>query len=276
VHNPSGSQIFRRIFARSSTSVGGAQRAAHRPETAGRLAERAGPWLLPGSVTQGKQQVILPDMVSARTVPAFQLPPPLAGGGRRKVPASPRPAARLTACAAQPSASVANLPEVATPFGLAPSPGKTGTLGANLFPLPILGDYGWILNCWRLREEGGGEAVTARISEAADRVSLAFDRDARLAADAPAITGIVTGDYNVRSACQRIASPGDTMLTFFDRRDMPLKTQVSIVPAASAAGDSFWTAPALTFLDVTSVGDETFAVRDVRPLRRSRGQYPTG
>jgi hypothetical protein len=144
-------------------------------------------------------------------------------------------------------------------FGLAEASGLTGTLAANLYCLPILGRYGWILNSWRLRDKQLDFPVAVQIENDSRRLVFSFES----AADYPkakTIPGIVTGNYNVSSALAELsASSTDThTLTFDDKPGKQLRTHVSINSPRIMASDTetLWSANGL---QVASVGHSSQA-----------------
>jgi hypothetical protein len=138
-------------------------------------------------------------------------------------------------------------------IGLVPQEGTTGTCTANLWPLPILGGYGWNLFVWR-RSAMTDHAVSAHVHDlSSTKFSLSIvprEETARSADVAENIPGVVTGDYNVAAALQSMcASPLDGYrLDFMDQpanNFLNLKTQVTVARRASAPSvksDSFWDA----------------------------------
>lgn len=128
---------------------------------------------------------------------------------------------------------------------------RAGT-SANLFPVPIIGSYGWILNAWRLREPERFCPVSVRVTDQARRLSLSFEEvDGMPDKKAKSIVGVVTGDYNVSDAIRELGgndSISDHELTFFDKTGKKLLTEVSQpdLPSISSKA-TLWSAPGLQF-----------------------------
>lgn len=157
---------------------------------------------------------------------------------------------------------------MSSPFGLAEHAGATGTLAANLFPLPIVGSYGWILNTWRLRQPSDWLRVSVRVHCQSRRLTMAFKKDEEMTdSKCKKIHGIVTGNYAVKSALSELGSTdADCVLTFFDKPRESLTTHVSTSEVFShhPTTASLWTARGLLYAKRNKRDDGGLEILDVR------------
>lgn len=130
---------------------------------------------------------------------------------------------------------------------LQPVPGPTGTLCANLFPLPVLGAYGWILNVWK-HNHFKDDVVAIKVSQSCLSISLGWeageaDVDSATALAGRTLNGTVTGNYNVASALEKLGAYSSATLAVSNNQKR-LSTKISAL-SCPPAELSFWSCQSL-------------------------------
>jgi hypothetical protein len=150
-------------------------------------------------------------------------------------------------------------------IGLVPAAGTTGTCAANLWPIPVLGAYGWNLFVWKRADMHENVVCVRAHDEAATKLTFSIVPEAATEhqTECRTISGIVTGDYNVASALAQLhASAGaGYRLTFLDglaSSFMHLKTKVTREESAAPRSlGQFWSSDSLHFRALGSVGAQS-------------------
>lgn len=95
-------------------------------------------------------------------------------------------------------------------------PGTTGILAANLWPIPVLGEYGWALFVWRRNDlKNLCVEVAFNKKQDPDHFAISFastSHSSYLPSSSEHhdhIRGIVTGDFNVRDALRSLPGTDD-------------------------------------------------------------------
>lgn len=169
----------------------------------------------------------------------------------------------------------------ARPAFLNDTPGTTGTLCANLFPLPILGGYGWLLNVWN-HKELRDDSVVVCACKSGRTLSFELEPSKTDPHDATqsgndVVKGVVTGNYNVASALAQMGEYSDAVLTV-SNGPRQLTTRVS-VSQESHSTNSFWSCPSLLFLTASDASvSSDISINDVfvdenPPPRKSKFEY---
>lgn len=188
---------------------------------------------------------------------------------RRAAPLSPRRAA--------PSAAL-TVPDA----GLVSEKGITGTVCTNLWPLPILGSYGWFLNVWR-SDVAADVGAFAMHSAANTKLTLRFapgEKPRVNDGSVRAFNGIVTGNYNVAAAVRELGDAGEKAsyeVLMFDKGNgketfLQRNNEVRLVKGLEAerpGEEGFWNCHAPTF-----VVSERSSSYEVRQCYSSGGSPP--
>lgn len=161
---------------------------------------------VPAAMTQQLPAFLLPSIVKS-SEPAFPLP-------------QHKKSYTFVAKASTPSSTSASTsptsPHPPISVGLNSKPGLTGTLCANLYPIPILGRYGWFLNVYRRSLPSQVGPYTVQIPADKSSVTLSFNANPELPAQ-KTFNGIPQGNLNVqRFITQLSATPADHQLRFYD------------------------------------------------------------
>lgn len=133
------------------------------------------------------------------------------------------------------------------PDFLQPVPGPTGTLCANLFPLPVLGAYGWILNVWK-HSDFKDDVVAIKVSQSSQSISLGWEAgevgaNSVAALAGRTLNGTVTGNYNVASALKKLGAYSFATLAVSNNQKR-LSTKISAL-SCPPAELSFWSCQSL-------------------------------
>jgi hypothetical protein len=150
-------------------------------------------------------------------------------------------------------------------IGLVPAAGTTGTCAANLWPIPVLGAYGWNLFVWK-RADMNENVVCVRVHDGAATkltFSIVPKSTSERQTECHTISGIVTGNYNVAGALTQLRAPAGTgyRLTFTDgpaSSFMQLKTKVTREASAAPRGlGQFWSSDSLHFQAMDSASAQS-------------------
>jgi hypothetical protein len=147
-------------------------------------------------------------------------------------------------------------------IGLVASPGSTGSCAANLWPIPIIGSYGWTLFVWK-RADLRGNAVSVHVQDtSATKLAIAIaPSPAKIDSSAVhrTVKGILTGDYNVASFLEDLQSSSSRgyRLIFQDRPSsnfLSLTSEIAIQKSSiCVTSGRFWIASHLQFRNVETV-----------------------
>lgn len=177
--------------------------------------------------------------------------------------------------------AVADHPHSPKPsFAPAARAGTTGFMAANLWPIPILGRFGWTLFVWRRRDlrHLAVEVNFNRVTRP-NRLALCFASNAESSSTSSSIStnekiaGVVTGDFNVREKLKRIghASEDHGYRLFIPHRSSDIMfTQTCFVTSADEAlqhrrhFSDYWSASSFLCTKVTPIpGAPEVTVRKV-------------
>lgn len=162
--------------------------------------------------------------------------------------------------------------------GLIATRGVTGTLCANLWPIPILGGYSWFLNVYdRDLAAATGPFV---VTNTDGRLHMQFlpgekPQSSDSSQTHRAFPGIATGNINVRKAVEAMKG-ADYKVMFFEKGGSQLFTkrrnEVHVVPSSESISDTLsdiWSEPAPTYRTIARASNH-----EVRELYPGGGASP--
>lgn len=157
--------------------------------------------------------------------------------------------------------------------GLTGKAGVTGTVCTNLFPIPILGGYGWFLTVY---ERNFASSVGPFVARVVNPYAINFefrpgqsisstDRSDKHAT----LNGIAAGNLNVQNTLKKLSSQKSIAyeLRFFERGGSEFlskrRNELHVLPSADSGDNSspIWNDPAPTYRVVDK--SESFEVREV-------------
>lgn len=158
--------------------------------------------------------------------------------------------------------------------GLIKETGITGTLCTNLWPIPILGGYGWFLNVYDRELAAKTGPFVINWSGEGD-VRLGFEEGRKReekeeSGKHVAFSGVVTGNINVKSAMQKMEKEGDGyMVRIFEKGGkenvLQRRNEVHAVTERSGRKDSevadLWNDAAPTYKVISQAS--AYEVREV-------------
>lgn len=185
------------------------------------------------------------------------------------------------------TASTSNVPDA----GLIPKPGVTGTVCTNLFPVPLLGGYGWFLTVYKRDTAASVGPFVARFPDK-NTIHFQFNpgqpESSSGKSDKHAVfRGIAAGNINVRNALKRFGAENTHHeLRFFEKGGSQLFTnrrnELHILSSESdadidASQDPAWNDISPTYRVVSQL--PSFEVREifhgggVSPRKPARFEY---
>lgn len=161
--------------------------------------------------------------------------------------------------------------------GLIENAGVTGTTCANLWPIPILGKYGWFLNVYRrdAAERIGGFRVRVP-RQGSLNLSFTTEDNMKRCNEHRSFNGIATSKFNIAAAVKSLDEmsqthevlmrEGDGLSNFWSQRN-----EVRVAPFSESGMSSLWTDATPSF--AVRERDSTFEIRE---YFSGNGEQPRG